>query len=217
MEYIGIIKKRAAVFVLRHEKTPRCALIDQTADYFEREINGGTVRPGAWHDLARALDRALTLDSDPALALALDWALDLVLALARDYARTRPLPLPRALSGHLDLGLNLGLDLDLANYLLPLIDNRVPLIEHIDARIKRDIEDNGYCLDMSVWHACETTHCRAGFCELYAGEQGNYLVKHFGHWMCGALIYLKATGRIPDFYADDEEAWQDILKHATAA
>lgn len=204
MEDIEKIKKKCAVFLLRHESMPQDELIEKTASYFEDEISDKHVSKEKWKALMLGLTRALALDRDLALALdrdlARDLALDLDLALARD--------LNRALDRDRDR------DLDLVNYLLPLLGDAVPFIDALDARILNDIKNNGYSLEMSYWHKCATTHCRSGFCELYAGDKGEFLVKHFGHWMCGALIYLKSTGRIPDFYASNEDALDDIKAHA---
>jgi hypothetical protein len=69
-------------------------------------------------------------------------------------------------------------------------------------------------LDMSTWHTCETTHCRAGWAITLAGESGKELEKRFGSNVAGALIYQASTGMVPDFFADNNEALEDIKRCA---
>jgi hypothetical protein len=102
------------------------------------------------------------------------------------------------------------MDMDMVKYILKVAPELVPNIKDLPSRILKDISVNGFYLNMLRWHTCETTHCLAGFCEIYAEEKGKFLVKHFGHWMCGALIFYKSTGHIPDFYASDEDAISEL-------
>ena len=91
----------------------------------------------------------------------------------------------------------------------------VPKIEDLDAKIVAAIECGGK-LDMNHWHTCETTHCRAGWAITLAGEDGIALEKKFGSAAAGALIYAKSTpdAKIPNFYASNKEAMEDLLKRA---
>lgn len=66
---------------------------------------------------------------------------------------------------------------------------------------------------MRRWHTCETTHCRAGWA-VKLHPQGIKLEKEYGTHVAGALIYNACTGYVPDFYASNDDAMQDILKRA---
>lgn len=89
--------------------------------------------------------------------------------------------------------------------------SQAPFVENIDEKIF-DAVCKGAVLDMSDWHSCETAHCRAGWAIYFAGEAGKELELRFGSEAAGALIYERATGRRPDFYANDEDAWADICQ-----
>jgi hypothetical protein len=93
----------------------------------------------------------------------------------------------------------------------------VPIIENIDSKILAEIEGGG-TLNMSDWHTCETTHCRAGWAITIAGEAGLALEKSVGSPTAGMLIYVKSSPNlpVPDFYASDEAALADIKKRAAA-
>jgi hypothetical protein len=91
-----------------------------------------------------------------------------------------------------------------------------PKIKHLDAKILDAISAPGCALDMSNWHTCETTHCRAGWAIHLAGEAGKLLESVVGPSIAGALLYHASTGRIPDFYADTETALADIKNAAKA-
>ena len=73
-------------------------------------------------------------------------------------------------------------------------------------------------LDMSDWHVCETTHCRAGWTVHVAGAVGRALEFCLGTSTAAALIYRASCphlkGKIPDFYASTEQALADIEKLA---
>ena len=47
-----------------------------------------------------------------------------------------------------------------------------PKIPSIHQRLLAAIQEKGCKLDMSNWHTCETTHCRAGWIVAMAGEEG---------------------------------------------
>src|SRR4029077_7313376 len=84
------------------------------------------------------------------------------------------------------------------------------VIPDIDAPILRAIEAGGE-LDMGSWHVCETTHCRAGWAVHLTGEKGRALERKLGPAGAGAFIYWRSTGRVPNFYATDEDALADIV------
>jgi len=93
----------------------------------------------------------------------------------------------------------------------------VPVVPHIDAAILRAIENGGQ-LDMSTWHRCETTHCRAGWAITLAGAAGAALEFAMGSAGAGALIYAASRpGKpVPNFYADNEMALADLREGAEA-
>jgi len=67
---------------------------------------------------------------------------------------------------------------------------------------------------MSVWHACNTTHCRAGWAITLAGKAGEELEYRFGPEDAGRRIYLASTGRAPHFFASNYAALADIREQA---
>jgi Pentapeptide repeats (8 copies) len=90
-----------------------------------------------------------------------------------------------------------------------------PAIPALDSKIIAAIEAGGK-LDMSSWHKCKTTHCRAGWAITLAGEAGAKLEAEYGSAGAGALIYAASypEQRIPIFYASDEDALADIKARA---
>jgi uncharacterized protein YjbI with pentapeptide repeats len=86
-----------------------------------------------------------------------------------------------------------------------------PLVRNLDAKILRAIESGEGSLDMTQWHTCETTHCRAGWAVALGGEKAKALENEIGTAAAGAFIYHRSTGRVPDFYATDEAALADIV------
>jgi len=72
-------------------------------------------------------------------------------------------------------------------------------------------------LDMSDWHTCNTTHCRAGWVVHLAGEAGKVLEWVHGTPAAAAIIYMLSDPeleRIPDFYCTNEEALEDMKRLA---
>jgi hypothetical protein len=86
----------------------------------------------------------------------------------------------------------------------------VPVVPLLDSTICRIINAGEGKLDMSNWHNCETTHCRAGWAIHLAGEAGYALEAKYGSERAGGMIYRASTGRWPDFFAGNEEALRDI-------
>jgi len=92
----------------------------------------------------------------------------------------------------------------------------IPIVNDLDAAIHAQVcgTDPPGTLNMSQWHTCETTHCRAGWAIHLAGEAGRRLEDAVGACAAGALIYHASTGRVPDFYAPDADALADICQLA---
>jgi hypothetical protein len=82
----------------------------------------------------------------------------------------------------------------------------------LDAQILSRISFGGG-LEMSEWHQCKTTHCRAGWA-ITINPAGAELERVFGPEWAGRLIYLKSTGRVPNFFASNNRALADIRKRA---
>ena len=91
-------------------------------------------------------------------------------------------------------------------------------IEKIHQSVYKAASADG-ALDMNNWHACETTHCRAGWIVTLAGDAGRTLEWSHGTAIAAALIYMASDPnleRIPDFYCDNETALEDMRRLAEA-
>jgi len=85
-----------------------------------------------------------------------------------------------------------------------------PVVPKIDAAILAAVEHGG-TLDMSEWHKCDTTHCRAGWAIHLAGEDGYLLEKQTMPYLAGRLIYeASRPGPAPDFFATTDDALADL-------
>lgn len=96
-------------------------------------------------------------------------------------------------------------------------DLAVPVVDGLDARILALVDSGEGTLNMGAWHSCETTHCRAGWAIHLAGEPGRELEDRYGPSVAGALIYHASTGRVPDFFASNEDALADMRDCAESA
>lgn len=71
---------------------------------------------------------------------------------------------------------------------------------------------------MSSWHACETTHCRAGWVIHLAGKPGYALEERFGAVLAAMLIYdASAPGYKINpcrFFDGNDDALEDMRKLA---
>ncbi len=85
----------------------------------------------------------------------------------------------------------------------------VPIIKKLNTAILSAIEAGG-TLNMSDWHTCETTHCRAGWAIHLAGDAGRVMESLLGPSTAGALLYHASTGRIPNFHATNADAMADL-------
>ena len=72
----------------------------------------------------------------------------------------------------------------------------VPVVENLDAKILAAI-DAGGSLDMGAWHTCQTTHCRAGWAIVLAGEKGKELERRWDRIgpACSSTAAAPATSR----------------------
>lgn len=106
-----------------------------------------------------------------------------------------------------------GIQLRNANLTGVTVGCPIPVVPDLDRKILARI-DAGATLDMSNWHTCATTHCRAGWAITLAGPDGAALEAAVGSAAAGALIYHASVGYVPDFYADDLDAMADMRAHA---
>jgi uncharacterized protein YjbI with pentapeptide repeats len=89
---------------------------------------------------------------------------------------------------------------NLSGAILPV----APTVHHLTAKILETIPDGGLC--MATWHTCETTHCLAGWAVHLAGDEGKALETKFHTNAAGALIFHASIGKVPNFFASDEDA-----------
>ena len=90
----------------------------------------------------------------------------------------------------------------------------VPVVPGLDRQILQLIESGDGTLDMRDWHRCETTHCRAGWAIVLAGDAGRRLERERGPFHAGAMIYRASTGRVPNFFTTNERALEDLRQCA---
>jgi uncharacterized protein YjbI with pentapeptide repeats len=91
-----------------------------------------------------------------------------------------------------------------------------PIIPQIHQRVYAAASAPG-ALDMSNWHKCETTHCRAGWVVTLAGEEGQKLEAKMGTPAAASLIYLASDpniDRFPSFYGSNADALADMKRLA---
>jgi len=85
------------------------------------------------------------------------------------------------------------------------------VIENIHTKIHDAVKRD--TLDMSDWHICETTHCRAGFVVHIAGKEGYDLEEQTSTAFAAFQIYKKSSSikvSFNEFYKSNEEAMKDI-------
>jgi len=99
----------------------------------------------------------------------------------------------------------------------------VPVVEDLHRRVYEAARQAG-ALDMSDWHTCETTHCRAGWVTHLAGPAGRALEDSIGTAPAARLIYLvsdperfSGAGAEPlpaFFFTSEPSALQDMARMA---
>lgn len=91
-----------------------------------------------------------------------------------------------------------------------------PVIEKIHSRMLEAVSHPN-ALQMDTWHACETTHCRAGWVVTLAGDAGKALEAHTSTQFAAMQIY-KASSPIRvspvRFFETNEVAMADIQRCA---
>jgi hypothetical protein len=92
-----------------------------------------------------------------------------------------------------------------------------PVIENIHQRVHEVVTARPGALDMSTWHTCETTHCRAGWVVQLAGEPGAKLERQTSTLFAAMQIY-KASSPVQvspvRFFESNEVALEDMKRCA---
>ena len=94
---------------------------------------------------------------------------------------------------------------------------KIPVIEQIDQAVYAAVTAAPDALNMSKWHVCDTTHCRAGWVVHLAGEEGYALQKFFNSTALAAqLIYRESRSPINPcrFFDSNENALADMKQSA---
>ena len=92
----------------------------------------------------------------------------------------------------------------------------IPVIPKIHQAVYAAARAPG-ALNMNIWHACDTTHCRAGWVVALAGHEGKTLERYWGTPHAAWLIYKASDPNIegyPDFYTENELALADMKRLA---
>ena len=87
---------------------------------------------------------------------------------------------------------------DLRGAKLPIVIEERDLV----GKILERVEAQPSCLNMGTWHACETTHCLAGWA-VTLHSQGQLLESMIGTNAAGALIFNACCGEVPDFFSSE--------------
>jgi hypothetical protein len=93
----------------------------------------------------------------------------------------------------------------------------IPKIENIHQRIYAAVTQPD-ALDMSTWHTCQTTHCRAGWVVTLAGDAGKALEKFHNTALAAMLIYDASDPNFKinpaRFHDSNEDALADMKRLA---
>ncbi len=92
----------------------------------------------------------------------------------------------------------------------------IPVIENIHSEVLK-AASNPKALDMSTWHTCDTTHCRAGWVVFLAGKEGKELEEKTSTLFAAMQIYHKSSEikvSPPRFYESNEVAMADMKRCA---
>ena len=91
-----------------------------------------------------------------------------------------------------------------------------PKIENIDRKLLEVLNADKHFLDVKSCYTHETTLGRLGWYIKIAEKEGQSLERNYGRSVAGALIFHASypNKRIPDWYASDEQALEDIRRNA---
>ena len=95
---------------------------------------------------------------------------------------------------------------------------KIPVIENIHQKVLEAVTADTHKLNMSEWHTCDTTHCRAGWVVHIAGKDGYELEKKTSTLFAAQQIYHHSCPDVPvsptRFYEPNEKAMSDIINCA---
>ena len=93
----------------------------------------------------------------------------------------------------------------------------MPIIENIHQKVLEAVTAPNHNLNMSKWHSCKTTHCRAGWVVTLAGKEGKELESKTSTAFAALQIYDKSSEikvSPARFYEDNKKAFSDIERCA---
>jgi hypothetical protein len=94
---------------------------------------------------------------------------------------------------------------------------KIPVVENIHSKILEAVTAEGNSINMSSWHSCDTTHCRAGWAVHIAGKEG-YELESQTSTQFAAMQIFKASSDVKvspvRFFESDKEAMADIVRCA---
>jgi hypothetical protein len=92
------------------------------------------------------------------------------------------------------------------------------VIENIHQKVLEAVSQPN-ALNMGDWHTCDTTHCRAGWVEVLAGEAGKELSRRTSTLFAGMQIYAASSDIEVSpvrFFESNEVAMADMKACAEA-
>ena len=103
---------------------------------------------------------------------------------------------------------------DRAKFGIDLLGDLIEARPTIDSDIVAVIDAGDGEFDMNTWgEVCGTTHCRAGWAVALQPHHAE-LVRVFDYHFAGAMVYLKSTGAIPNFFNTDSYAVLEEMRGA---
>lgn len=95
-------------------------------------------------------------------------------------------------------------------------DFRLPVLVDVHQKVLEAASHTG-ALNMGKWHSCETTHCRAGWVVVLAGEMARRMEEICGTRIVARVIYARSSEiRVPDwtFFETEKVALKHMVKCA---
>ena len=90
----------------------------------------------------------------------------------------------------------------------------MPVIPNIHAKVLEAVS-KPKALEMNSWHTCDTTHCRAGWVVVLAGEEGKKLEEETSTLFAAMQIYKASSPiKVPPtrFFDSNEIAMADMKR-----
>lgn len=93
----------------------------------------------------------------------------------------------------------------------------VPLVKGLNDKVLSAVS-NDDSLEVGCWHACETTHCWAGWIVFLAGEEGELLEDQTSTLFAAMMIFKKSNNGQSinpcNFFLSNEETMEKIKEIA---